>query len=437
MRGSIFAALLLSTPIFAAPTNDAASSSSTTPDPSTTGGVTSDAPNSPAWDESFQGTPQPIDGDLGASVLGPHNLPLELEAPDFVLPPTTDHGSVDNAKWPFALSHNRIQTGGWARQQNNGIMPIASALAGVNMRLKAGAVRELHWHSTAEWAYVLKGTTRITAVNADGQNYIADVNAGDVWYFPPGIPHSLQGLNDSSVDGTEFLLVFDSGSFSEDATFLLTDWLAHVPKEILAKNFNVNISAFDHIPANELYIFPSAVPPPISQNAVADPSGTVPHPFSFALSQVNATKLPGGSVKILDSTTFNVSQTIAAAEVTVEVGGMRELHWHPTEPEWSYFLEGQGRVTLFAAQSNARTFDYQAGDIGYVPPSFGHYVENTGNTTLKYLEIFASDRYQDISLNQWLALTPPDLVKAHLGFDDDTINALDKTKQTVVGAPSS
>lgn len=168
MRGSIFAALLLSTPIFAAPTNDAASSSSTTPDPSTTGGVTSDAPNSPAWDESFQGTPQPVDGALGAPVLGPHNLPLELEAPDFVLPPTTDHGSVDNAKWPFALSHNRIQTGGWARQQNStiifnpferplmnsvpldGIMPLASALAGVNMRLKAGAVRELHWHSTAE-----------------------------------------------------------------------------------------------------------------------------------------------------------------------------------------------------------------------------------------------------------------------------------------------
>jgi oxalate decarboxylase/phosphoglucose isomerase-like protein (cupin superfamily) len=37
----------------------------------------------------------------------------------------------------------------------------------------------------------------------------------------------------------------------------------------------------------------------------------------------------------------------------------------------SFFLEGQGRVTLFAGQSNARTFNYQPGDIGYVPAGFG------------------------------------------------------------------
>ena len=76
------------------------------------------------------------------------------------------------------------------------------------------------------------------------------------------------------------------------------------------------------------------------------------------------------------------------------------LQWHPTQDEWSYFLEGQGRVTLFAAQSNARTFNYQAGDVGFVPASFGHYVENIGNTTLRFLEIFKSDTFQDVSLNQ-------------------------------------
>lgn len=43
-----------------------------------------------------------------------------------------------------------------------------------------------------------------------------------------------------------------------------------------------------------------------------------------------------------------------------------------------------------------------------------------------------TDRFQDVSLSQWLALTPPELVKAHLGFDDATIAMLNKTKQTVV-----
>ncbi|KAK7691031.1 hypothetical protein QCA50_006134 [Cerrena zonata] len=107
--------------------------------------------------------------------------------------------------------------------------------------------------------------------------------------------------------------------------------------------------------------------------------------------------------------------------------------WHPTQDEWSYFIEGEGRMTLFASSGNARTFNYQAGDVGFVPASFGHYVENTGNTTLRFLEIFKSDRFQDISLNQWLALTPPDLVKAHLQLDDDTIAHLSKTKPTVIG----
>jgi len=90
-------------------------------------------------------------------------------------------------------------------------------------------------------------------------------------------------------------------------------------------------------------------------------------------------------------------------------------------------------MTIFASQSNAKTYDFQAGDIGYVPATFGHYVENTGNTTLRFLEIFKSDKFEDVSLNQWLALTPPAVVKAHLGLSDAVIAKLTKTKQTVVG----
>ena len=80
---------------------------------------------------------------------------------------------------------------------------------------------------------------------------------GDLWYFPAGNPHSIQA-KDTKTDGAEFLLIFDKGSFSEDATFLLTDWLAHIPKSVLAKNFGMdgNLQAFDHIPQSELYIFP-------------------------------------------------------------------------------------------------------------------------------------------------------------------------------------
>ncbi|QRV88483.1 oxalate decarboxylase [Ceratobasidium sp. AG-Ba] len=438
----IFAALAFSSCVLGAPAASH-SSSAATRTTSTTGSATSttsssfptqtvayasDDPNESFFDKFQSERPEPIRGSTGANILGPQNVELDRQNPDILAPPSTDSGSVSNVKWPFSLSHNRLQDGGWARQQNVDDMPIATTMAGVNMRLKAGAMRELHWHVSAEWAYILAGSCRIVVVNSEGQNYNAKVYPGDLWYFPPGIPHVLQGLDDVA-DGCEFLLVFDQGDFSEDSTFSVTDWMAHIPKEVLSRNFKVNASAFDHIPSRELYILPSAVPP--EDDAVESPQGVSTVPYSFAASKVNATKVQGGSVKVVDSRTFKVAKTIAMAEVTVEQGGMRELHWHPTEPEWTYFIEGNARVTVFAASANARTFNFQAGDIGYVPPTFGHYVENIGNGTLKFLEIFNSDKYEDISLNQWLALTPPDV--AHLQLDDDTISKLQKVQPIVVG----
>jgi oxalate decarboxylase family bicupin protein len=123
---------------------------------------------------------------------------------DLFIPPGTDHGDVGNAKWPFGLSHNRhgLAGAGWARNQNQDQLPIATAMAGVDMRLSPNAYRELHWHKSAEWALMLNGSARISAVNEDGQNFIDDITVGDVWFFPAGIPHSIQAFE----NGCEFLL---------------------------------------------------------------------------------------------------------------------------------------------------------------------------------------------------------------------------------------
>ncbi|KAH8116116.1 RmlC-like cupin domain-containing protein [Phellopilus nigrolimitatus] len=386
------------------------SSSSVSSAPSEAQTVTpaSDASNYPVWSQDTDDTPEAINGALGNVVAAPDDIQLDQQNPDLLAPPTTDNGLTQNAKWPFALSHNRTPNR----------LPIATKMASVQMSLEPGAIRELHWHTSAEWSYVLKGTTVVTAVDADGCVYVDAAEEGDLWYFPPGLPHSLQATDDDP-DGSEFLLVFDDGTFSEDSTFQLTDWTAHIPKEVLAKNFQMNMSAFDHIPSEELYIFPST-PPPNNEQAPSDPAGTVPNPFTYKLSKASATPLSGGTIKVFDPSVFKVANTIVGALVT----------WHPTQPEWDYFITGQARMTLFASGAVANTFDYR---VRYVPPVYGHYIENTGNTTLKYLELFNSDKVQDISLQQWLALTPPQLVKAHLGVDDAMIAHLNKTKQTVVG----
>ena len=148
------------------------------------------------------------------------------------------------------------------------------------MRSSAGGIRELHWHQASEWAYMTNGTCRVTVLDNRGRPYVQDVKAGDLWFFPAGQPHSLQGLGS---DGCEFLIVFDDGAASEFNTLLVTDWLAHTPPEILAQNFNVPAETFKSIPVNDLWIFQGTTPGPLAADQAAVRSGGVPpNPFTFS-----------------------------------------------------------------------------------------------------------------------------------------------------------
>ena len=249
---------------------------------------------------------------------------------------------------------------------------------------------------------MLYGSARITAIDSEGKSFVADVKENDLWYFPTGIPHSIQGLN---PDGAEFLLVFDDGAFSEFATVLLSDWMAHTPKDVLAKNFGVPQSAFAKLPQKELFIFQEPVPGPLEtdQKAAAGARGVSSFDFAFRTLQLPVTKRTrGGEVRVVDSSQFKVSKNIAAAIVTVHPGGIRELHWHQNADEWQYYFAGNGRMTVFATGGRARTMDFETGDVGYVQQTLPHYIENTGNTDLKFLEMFRSSFYQDLSLSEWL-----------------------------------
>jgi oxalate decarboxylase len=375
--------------------------------------------------------PEPVRGSWGAPILGPRNNPLEAENPNLLASPPTDAGTIPNLKFSFSTARNRLAPGGWAREVTARELPIATTLAGVNMRLQPGGVRELHWHKEAEWGYLLAGSARVTAIDPEGRNFIDDVGVGGLWNFPAGIPHSIQGLD----DGCEFLLVFDDGNFSENETFLISDWFAHTPVEVLAKNFGVPQSAFANLPRDvehTRWILAGEPPGPIANDAVVSPQGKTPIAYTYRLLDDAPIKVSGGQVRVVDSTNFPAASTIAAALVEIEPGALREMHWHPTNDEWQYFLTGRGRMTVFASGGKARTFDYQAGDVGYVPFAMGHYVENTGDETLRFLELFRSPRFADVSLNQWMALSPPRMVRATLNLEEATMASLRKDKPIIV-----
>lgn len=354
--------------------------------------------------------------------------------PDLFAPPGTDSGSVPLARWPLSMSHARHgnpYNAGFARQQTVEELPAAGAMAGVDMRLTPNAYRELHWHKANEWAYITKGAVRLSSVDENGATFVDDLQEGDVWFFPAGLPHSIQAME----NGCEFLLVFDNGAFSEDNTFLVSELFARNPKSVLAKDLRTDVSAFDDIPKDQLYIFPGTpAPKNISENNITGPAGSIPsdRTFSYHWSQVDPYVVPGGSLKILDSENFPIADNFAAALVTLEPGAMREIHWHPTSDEWNYFLTGSARITVFAGPASSRTFDFHAGDVGYIPVPDSHYIENTGNTTCTFLEVLQAPRFTDISVAQWLGLTPAQIVRDTLKLPNDTIERLPHYKPYIL-----
>jgi oxalate decarboxylase len=370
--------------------------------------------------------------DHSASNPGPENEVLERENPNSNMPPATDHGNVVPIWYSFDLAHKRVQPGGWTHQVTQRELPSSKDIAGVNMRLTAGSYRELHWHTADEWAIMLTGNARVTVLNPDGTIFIDDVAQGDLWYFPAGFPHSIQGLG---PDGCEFLLVFDEGQFSEDNTFLLSDWVAHTPPEILAKNFGLSESALAVLPKEEEYIFPGTVPGPLAKDRADAGWAAVASriQYTFRLQAMEPTKrVAKGEVRIADSHNFPASQKIAAALVTVKPGGMRELHWHPNASEWQYYISGKARMTVFNSEGHARTMDYKANDVGYVPAVAGHYVENTGDTDLVFLEMFKASEFQDVSLNNWLGRLPQLIVSEHLHLNAASIARIPEEKQEIL-----
>jgi oxalate decarboxylase len=365
---------------------------------------------------------------------GPQDPGIANNEPSFLSPPATDVNGMAQYWSSFNLAPKRIQNGGWARQITADDFKISTTIAGVNMRLGPGGVRELHWHQQAEWAVMTYGECRVTILDLEGRPQVADVKEGDLWYFPAGLPHSLQG---TGAYGAEFVLAFDNGESSEFNTLLVTDWLAHTSPDVLAKNFGAPQEAFKNLPPRNKWIYQSNLPtPPLPEVEAQMTAGTdkPPYPFIFRIADMPVRETKSGMVQFADSTNFLVSKTIAATRVTIKPGGLRAMHWHPNADEWLYILKGAGRSTVFNTGPAAISADFHAGDIGLIKKAYGHYLVNTGDTDLVYMEVFRANRFEQVLLSDWLARSPIDMVAETLNLDRSVIAAFPKNRPDVLPA---
>ena len=183
----------------------------------------------------------------------------------------------------------------------------------------------------------------------------------------------------------------------------------------------------------EKYIFQGSIPGSLD----SDRSQVIAskHRFTHRLLKQKPLKFDGGEVRIVDSTNFPISKTVAAAHVIINPGALREMHWHPNADEWSFFIRGKARVTIFASNGCARTFNYQAGDVMVVLKNHAHYVENVGDRPVEMLEMFRAPRFEDFSVEQWLAQTPRTFVAEHMNLTgsrkEEFLNSLSKSPAAV------
>lgn len=375
--------------------------------------------------------PEPIRSDgAGALDLGPRSIPRDRENPDMLVPPATDYGLLDNLRFSFSDTHMTLKPGGWSREITKRELPISDTFAIVDMNLSPG-VREMHSHQQSEFGYVLVGGARVTAVDEMGRNFIADCKPGEGWIFPKNIPHSIQGLK----EGCEFLMLFDKGTYSEDNTFSISELFSHIPMDVLSANFGCPEETFKDIPKEEVYITDGGDPGPIESQTIQSPAGFVPNTYKHELINIEPIVCEGGTIRIMDHRNFPACTTVACAMVELEPGAMREIHWHSNQDEFQYYIQGDARMTVFMPGPKARTFNYHAGDVGYVPVGGFHYVQNVGTEKVVFLEFFNSKHFADVSLAQWMAMTPREVVKSVLNLPDKFLDTLKKESSPIVKYP--
>jgi oxalate decarboxylase len=153
-------------------------------------------------------------------------------------------------KWRLLASDPLVDNkGGKLWMVDSTRFPISRTMTGAILDLEPGALRELHWHPSAdEWQYVLEGTIYMTMFGSHGRFRTETLEQGDVGYIPQGYGHSIENLGDKKC---RVLIGFNSGIYEE---IDLSEWIAGNPVDVLATNFGKPAALFREFPHKDVFI---------------------------------------------------------------------------------------------------------------------------------------------------------------------------------------
>ena len=347
---------------------------------------------------------------------------------------TVPRKSGDPVVFTASLDKGAIKatSGGWAREITMRGLPIATDIAGAHLFMNAGGCREMHWHNSAEWAYIVDGHCQVTVVDPEGVAEIVNLAPGDLWYFPKGHGHAIQTLGAVPCHA---ILAFDDGLYSEHGTFGISDWMSRYDSKALSQAFGVAAETFAEIPKAETYIMQGEVLPLDGPQAGAarelDRAQTHRHAL---MAQKPRVSTAGGSLHIASSKEFPMSTTLTGMVLKLKPGAMHEPHWHTDANEWHYVLKGKTRVTLFAPDKRVAVAELSPGECAYIPHNCGHSIQNIGPEDAEIVGVLDSGTYHESSLSDWLAKAPRHLLANNFGIPENAVANFSQTRMVIAPA---
>ncbi|MCK2057112.1 cupin domain-containing protein [Methylobacterium sp. 37f] len=322
----------------------------------------------------------------------------------------------------------KATSGGWAREITTHQLPIATGIAGAHIFLNAGGVREMHWHASAEWGYIIAGHCQATVIDEAGEMEVVNFGPGDTWYFPGGHAHAIQTLG---TEPCHAILAFDDGLFGEHGTFGLTDWMSRIDPTLLRGALNVPEATLAALPGGETYIIQGPVVPRDSVAARAERLLPPARSHRFALADAAACAEGAGSaMRVAPAGAFPVSSGMTGFLVRLAPGAVHAPHWHTRANEWHYVVRGRTRVTLFAQDKHMGVAELGPGDCAYLPRACGHSVENIGAETAEIVGAHDSGLFDETLLATWLARVPRPMLAANLGVREQAVAGFPSVAQT-------
>lgn len=352
--------------------------------------------------------------------------------------PSGDHLPViprrtgDAMKFTASLDGGPIKatSGGWARDITTRGLPIATGIAGAHLYLNAGGIREMHWHDSAEWAYILAGHCQVTVVDPEGETEVANYGPGDLWYFPRGHSHAIQALGSEPCHA---VLAFDDGLYAEHGTFGLSDWISRLDAGMIAQVTGLSKEVLAQIPPAEVYIRQGEIIARDSPQARTQQVLTRKRTHRYQLmAQQPRVKTAMGTIHVASAKEYPISTTLTGIVTRLNAGAMHEPHWHTHANEWHYVAKGKVRVTLFAMDKRQATAEISPGECAYIPRNCGHAIQNIGTEDCELVGVLDSPRYEEATLSDWMKRAPRHVLANNLGVPESAFTSDRKGKAAVI-----